>query len=44
MPAGGQIQVSVFMYSPTGWQAGQGQSAWMDAEGTAPVQTRQPGR
>lgn len=33
LPAGGQIQVSVFMYSPTGWQAGQGQSDWVDAKG-----------
>jgi hypothetical protein len=33
LPAGGQIQVSVFMYSPTGWQAGQGQTAWVDAKG-----------
>lgn len=33
LPAGGRIQVSVFVYSPTGWQAGQGQSDWMDAEG-----------
>lgn len=33
LPSGGRIQVSVFMYSPTGWQAGQGQSAWMDAKG-----------
>jgi hypothetical protein len=33
LPAGGQIQVSVFMYSTTEWQAGQGQSAWVDAKG-----------
>ena len=33
LPAGGQIRVSVYMYSPTGWQAGQGQSAWVDAKG-----------
>lgn len=33
LPAGGQIQVSVFMYSTTGWQAGQGQSDWSDAKG-----------
>ena len=38
LPAGGRIQVSVFMYSQTGWQAGQGQSPWMDAagDGTGP--------
>lgn len=34
LPAGGRIQVSVFMYSTTGWQAGQGQSAWLDAQGS----------
>ncbi len=33
LPAGGQIQLNVYMYSPTGWQAGQGQSAWIDAKG-----------
>jgi hypothetical protein len=33
LPAGGQIQVSVYMYSPTGWQAGQGQTAWSNAQG-----------
>ncbi|MBK8445400.1 MAG: hypothetical protein IPL41_01370 [Micropruina sp.] len=33
LPAGGQIQVSSYCYSPTGWQAGQGQSAWVDAKG-----------
>lgn len=33
LPAGGRIQVSVFMYSPTGWQAGQGQTDWLDAKG-----------
>lgn len=33
LPAGEQIQLNVYMYSPTGWQAGQGQSAWIDAKG-----------
>ena len=34
LPAGGLIQVSVYMYSPTGWQAGQGQTVWLDAQGS----------
>ena len=33
LPAGGQIQVNIFMYSTSGWQAGQGQSGWSNAQG-----------
>lgn len=34
LPAGGQIQINVFMYSKDGWQAGLGSSPWLDAKGS----------
>ena len=34
LPAGGQIQVHVFMYSNDGWLAGHGHSPWLDAKGS----------
>jgi hypothetical protein len=33
LPAGGQVQIHCFMYSTSGWQAGQGKTAWMDGKG-----------
>ena len=35
IPAGGRLKVYVFFYAPNGWQAGQGESPWIDAKGTS---------
>jgi hypothetical protein len=35
VPAGGRLKVYVFFYAENGWQAGQGESAWIDAKGTS---------
>ncbi|WP_266159266.1 hypothetical protein [Dyella silvatica] len=34
VPAGGKLKVYVFFYASNGWQAGQGESPWIDAKGT----------
>ncbi|GLQ87688.1 hypothetical protein [Dyella flagellata] len=34
VPAGGRLKVYVFFYAENGWQAGQGESPWLDAKGT----------
>ncbi|MBB3226351.1 hypothetical protein FHW69_000941 [Luteibacter sp. Sphag1AF] len=34
IPAGGRLKVYVFFYAANGWQAGQGESGWIDARGT----------
>lgn len=34
VPAGGRLKVYAFFYARNGWQAGQGESPWMDAKGT----------
>jgi hypothetical protein len=34
VPAGGKLKVYVFFYAENGWQAGQGESPWMEAKGT----------
>ena len=34
IPAGGRLKVYVFFYAANGWQAGQGETPWMDAKGT----------
>lgn len=35
IPAGGRLRAYVFFYAENGWQAGQCQSEWIDAKGTA---------
>ena len=35
IPAGGRLKIYVFFYAENGWQAGQGESPWMDAKGTS---------
>ncbi|WP_460503961.1 hypothetical protein, partial [Hymenobacter agri] len=35
VPGGGRLKVFVFMYAANGWQAGQGESGWLRAEGDA---------
>lgn len=35
VPAGGRLKIYVFFYAENGWQAGQGESAWIDAKGTS---------
>lgn len=34
IPAGGKLKVYVFFYADNGWQAGQGESPWLEAKGT----------
>jgi hypothetical protein len=34
VPAGGNLKVYVFFYAQNGWQAGQGESGWIEAKGT----------
>jgi hypothetical protein len=34
VPAGGRLKVYVFFYAANGWQAGQGESPWLEARGT----------
>lgn len=34
VPAGGRLKVYVFFYADNGWQAGQGESPWIEAKGT----------
>jgi hypothetical protein len=33
-PAGGRLSVHAMFFAPNGWQAGQGQSGWVPAQGT----------
>ncbi|MEO8672829.1 MAG: hypothetical protein ABI411_16035 [Tahibacter sp.] len=35
VPAGGRLKIYVFFYAANGWQAGQGESLWLDAKGTS---------
>lgn len=34
VPAGGRLKVYVFFYAANGWQAGQGETPWIEAKGT----------
>ncbi|MCI1186942.1 hypothetical protein MON38_05885 [Hymenobacter sp. DH14] len=42
VPGGGRLKVFVFMYAANGWQAGQGESGWLRAEGNADALLRVP--
>lgn len=35
VPAGGRIKVYAFFYAANGWQAGQGETPWLEAKGTS---------